>query len=377
MNPLVSFVVPCYKLAHLLPECLRSILSQSYQGFEVLVMDDASPDNTAEVVHSFSDKRVKYVRNEPNLGHLANYNKGIGLASGEYIWLISADDSLRSTQVLQKYVDLMEKHRNVGYTICPGVGVSNGEDLGLLSYSVLGTEDAVFPGREFLFKLLEGNRVLAASGMVRKECYERHGAFPLDMPYAGDWYLWCLFAVYYDVGYLAEPMVNYRQHDLSMTNVLQTASERILMRDNISVLWRIKRECERAVDVAFAEQCTDFIVKQYARAFLAREWRNADACLTTVEFEASLEAFSDNETERREIRSRVFFRVGDHCYWEGHSGKALEYYRQSLRQKFFAPLRWLKYILLRMGHTGAWIRRASARSFAWRKPPQREARNAR
>src|SRR4051794_25603457 len=52
-NPLVSFVVPCYKLAHLLPECIQSILSQSYTDFEVLVMDDCSPDNTSEVAKSF------------------------------------------------------------------------------------------------------------------------------------------------------------------------------------------------------------------------------------------------------------------------------------------------------------------------------------
>src|ERR1700720_3711793 len=88
MKPRVTFVVPCYKLAHLLPECVNSILSQSYQDFEVLIMDDCSPDDTPEVARSFNDPRVQHIRNEPNLGHLRNYNKGISLARGEYIWLI-------------------------------------------------------------------------------------------------------------------------------------------------------------------------------------------------------------------------------------------------------------------------------------------------
>src|SRR5579862_9390224 len=115
MNPKVSFVVPCYKLAHLLPECIQSILSQTYKDFEILIMDDKSPDNTPEVARSFGDERVKHIRNEPNLGHLRNYNKGIGLSRGEHVWLISADDRLRCNYVLQRYVDLMDAHPNVGY----------------------------------------------------------------------------------------------------------------------------------------------------------------------------------------------------------------------------------------------------------------------
>src|SRR5947209_11370258 len=86
-KPKVSFVVPCYKLAHLLPECINSILSQTFKDFEILIMDDCSPDNTEEIARSFKDPRVKHIRNDPNLGHLRNYNKGIELSRGRYIWL--------------------------------------------------------------------------------------------------------------------------------------------------------------------------------------------------------------------------------------------------------------------------------------------------
>jgi glycosyltransferase involved in cell wall biosynthesis len=67
MTPIVSFVVPCYKLGHLLRECVDSILCQTYSDFEVLIMDDCSPDNTPEVAQSFQDPRVKYIRNDPVL----------------------------------------------------------------------------------------------------------------------------------------------------------------------------------------------------------------------------------------------------------------------------------------------------------------------
>lgn len=68
----MSFVVPCYKLAHLLAECVSLILAQTFEDFEVLIMDDCSPDNTMEVATSFRDRRVRYVRNDRNVGHLRN-----------------------------------------------------------------------------------------------------------------------------------------------------------------------------------------------------------------------------------------------------------------------------------------------------------------
>ena len=78
--PKVSFIVPCYKLAHLLPECVGSILAQTHEDFEILIMDDSSPDNTSEVARSFGDTRVVHMRNKVNLGHLRNYNEGIELS---------------------------------------------------------------------------------------------------------------------------------------------------------------------------------------------------------------------------------------------------------------------------------------------------------
>src|SRR5258705_13208938 len=77
--PTVSFVVLCYKLAHLLPECINSILSQTYRDFEVLIMDDQSPDNTADVAKLFQDPRLKYFLNENNIGGFRNENEGVRL----------------------------------------------------------------------------------------------------------------------------------------------------------------------------------------------------------------------------------------------------------------------------------------------------------
>jgi glycosyltransferase involved in cell wall biosynthesis len=100
LEPLVTFVVPCYKLAHMLSECVNSILKQDYENFEVLIMDNCSPDRTPEVAQSFNDPRIKHIRNESNLGHIRNFNKGISLARGKYVWMLCVDDMLRSPHVL-------------------------------------------------------------------------------------------------------------------------------------------------------------------------------------------------------------------------------------------------------------------------------------
>jgi glycosyltransferase involved in cell wall biosynthesis len=184
MTPIVSFVVPCYKLAHLLRECVESILSQTYGDFEVLIMDDCSPDNTPEVAQSFQDPRVKNVRNDPNLGHLRNYNKGIRLTRGKYVWLISTDDYLRRPYILQRYVELLDRHPRVGYAFCPGVVVKNGLETGMLEWAINWSDDRIIAGHVLLKELLCGNKIVAASGMARRECYERISFFPLNMPWA-------------------------------------------------------------------------------------------------------------------------------------------------------------------------------------------------
>ena len=203
-TPTVSFVVLCYKLAHLLPECVNSILSQTYSDFELLIMDDCSPDNTQEVAKSFQDPRVKYVRNEKNLGVLRNENEGVHQSRGKYVWIISADDYLRKPYITQRYVELMEKHPRVGYVICAGVAVRDGRETGVLPHSKYRNRDAIVQGHDFLKKLLYSNVVLAPSAMARRECYEKISMYPLnatfggkkiDMVWASDWYVWCAFAL--------------------------------------------------------------------------------------------------------------------------------------------------------------------------------------
>lgn len=355
-DPLVTFVIPCYKLGHLLSECVTSILSQTYKSFEVLIMDDCSPDHTPDVARCFSDPRVRYIRNETNLGNLRNYNKGIGLAAGKYIWLISADDRLRRPYVLERYVRLMEDHPRVGYIFCATVELEDGHETRMLEYSIQGNKDTVFKGRRFLARLLNGNTVIAASGMARKECYEKVSLFPLDLPWGGDWYLWCIFALHYDVAQLAEPMVNYRRHELSMTDALVGERLRNCAESDVTVLRRIMEKVVEAGCASLARKCMHAIASQYADSLASRKYRSSKSwyeySMSLDEFDESLRHNICNAREERFIRARAYAGAADRYYWRGEFGKALEFYRRGLWEDAAMPNMWIKYFVLRLGTIG-------------------------
>jgi glycosyltransferase involved in cell wall biosynthesis len=330
-GPTVSFIVPCFKLAHLLGECLQSILNQTFKDFEILVMDDCSPDNTAAVATAFHDKRIRYIRNNPNLGHLRNYNKGIDLARGKYVWLISADDYLRRPYVLEQYVETMRNHANVGYVFCDGVGVHDGVETGTLTGKVHGDKSRVISGHVFLKTLLKSNSVLAASGMVRRECYERISKFPLDMPWAGDWYLWALFALDHDVAYLPEPMVCYRVHELSMTTKLTREKLDACGAEEILIPWTVKEKSQQRGNLKLAKVCLSAIAHTYVRTIASELYRGSRGFMNFGQFEESLSMFTDSDAEKTWIRARVYAGVGNECYWREERDLAKEYYATALR----------------------------------------------
>jgi glycosyltransferase involved in cell wall biosynthesis len=368
----VSFVVPCYKLAHLLPGCINSILSQTYRNFEVLIMDDCSPDNTAEVANSFQDDRIRHIRNDKNLGAFRNFNKGIGLSHGKYVWLISADDYLRRPYVLELYVKLMDENPNVGYVFCPAIGVKDGKETEVLGFSVYRDCDRIVDGHDFLKILLRMNLVVAASAMARRVCYEKVSLFPLDvvcsgtqidLTWRGDWYLWFIFALYFDVGYFAEPMVCYREHELSITNAL-TRQENVenVVANDVAVPWMVRKKALELRLPKVSKECLHAVAHQYARhcASAQHEWldRVSRSRMSIHEFEESLCRSTDSERERNWVRARVFAQMGDiYCFREDRQA-ARKFYLLGLRKDPRMAKAYLKLLLLLLGKPGNYMRRA-------------------
>lgn len=363
-NPKVSFVIPCYKLAHLLTECIDSILSQSFTDFEILIMNDKSPDNTAEVASSYSDHRVVHIQNETNLGHLRNYNHGISLSRGKYVWLISADDYLRSSDILEKYVSLMDSNPNVGYSVCPGLRVKSGQEMGIIGSC--GFPEGIVRGRDFLVSLLDSNFVLAASAMVRRDCYDKFGMFPLeanwkgipvDMGWLGDWYLWCIFALHYDVGWFPEPMVCYRDHDLSMTtNITRDDTIAKCASSDVAMLWMVRGLAQEASRREVSEDCLIAIANEYKRQGGSKRYRSGEYRLSRKEFERTLCRSTESEKEREWIRASFFEGVADRLIACGKRSSAKRFYLASLKKDNKRLKVYTKFLLLSLGRAGTFLR---------------------
>ena len=357
-DPLVTFVVPCYKLAHLLPQCINSILQQEYTNFEVLIMDNCSPDNTPKVAQSFSDPRVQHIRNESNLGHIRNFNKGIGLARGKYVWMVLVDDMLRSPHALGRSVDLvMERNPSVGFVFCRAVELHGGEEKGICQWGNCGDEDQMWKGGTFFHQLIEANCIVAATMFVRKECYPP-GPYQLDVPWASDWYVACLVAMHFDVAYFAEPMVATRIHEESLTTMCtQDDYARRCIGDELGVLRNVGHQAKHAGSPSLGLSRAEASVHACrAVRLLTAGLKDETPGMSQAEFEMILEDRIPSVEERNEIRASVYTSLGDEQYWAGEHEQAAKSYGLALSARPGRLKTLTNSLLLRTGAVGVRVR---------------------
>lgn len=113
-KPKVSILIPAFNYAHYLSEAIDSVLSQTFSNFELIVVDNCSTDNTEEIVNSYAqnDTRIKFIRNQENIGMYRNYNQALLLARGDYIKFLNADDKFEPT-LLEKFVNILENDTTI------------------------------------------------------------------------------------------------------------------------------------------------------------------------------------------------------------------------------------------------------------------------
>ena len=110
MNDLVSIITPSYNTAKFIGETIESVLSQTYQNWEMIIVDDCSTDNTDDIVSGFSDSRIKYLKNENNSGAAVSRNRALKMAKGRWIAFLDSDDLWKEDK-LQKQISFMEENQ--------------------------------------------------------------------------------------------------------------------------------------------------------------------------------------------------------------------------------------------------------------------------
>lgn len=111
MLPLVTILLPAYNCQNYIQQTIDSILHQTYQNFELLIINDGSTDNTTNIINNYSDDRIKHIINETNKGLIYSLNKGLEIAKGKYIARIDADDICLPTRI-EKQVNWLNKNTN-------------------------------------------------------------------------------------------------------------------------------------------------------------------------------------------------------------------------------------------------------------------------
>jgi len=220
--PKVSVVIPNYNHARYLRQRVESVLGQTYQDFEVILLDDCSTDNSREIFASVKDNsKVRVEFNAKNSGTpFKQWNKGVQMARGRYIWIAESDDYADS-RFLAQMVPILEEQPEVTFAYCRSWSIGENDKRFGFADSYLGYLDANHWTGSFVVDGLEECRrffVLSApvpnasSVLFRKDVYERVGRADEELRLCGDYKVFAAMAAEGKIAYLAEPLNCYRSH---------------------------------------------------------------------------------------------------------------------------------------------------------------------
>jgi len=228
-TPVCSIIVPNYNHSIYLEERLQSIFDQTFQDYELILLDDASDDDSAHILEKYlKHPKVSHcIVNNKNTGNpFSQWNKGISLASGKYIWIAESDDFCKST-FLEKLLDPHYNDPDLALTFCQSFRAnSNGNVTGSwITHTNTFKEnsfreDFIMNGNKFIEKfLIHKNVIPNVSGVVfNKEKLEK--IVPLDyepfMRYNADWLYYLQLLCNSKIGFAAEPLNFFRYHESSV-----------------------------------------------------------------------------------------------------------------------------------------------------------------
>jgi glycosyltransferase involved in cell wall biosynthesis len=232
-QPLVSFVVLNYNNGRYLRECLDSILTQETEyEFEIVLVDDASSDDSVEIASSYSDPRVRFIQHRENQGHIAAVQNGLHNARGAYIARIDSDDRYRPG-FLATTIPLLESYLEVGLVYCDATIINEqGEMTVDRSDDIHSVQD--FKGNEFV-QLLEQNFICAPTVIARREAWLKTLPIPEHLAFH-DWYFTLMMAREWDFYHCHQLTADYRVHSGNLhTRISRDKSE------EASIFWLLDR----------------------------------------------------------------------------------------------------------------------------------------
>ena len=222
----VSVIIPNYNHAKFLEQRISSVLEQSFQDFEVIIMDDCSTDDSIEIIEKFKNhpKISKLIYNDVNSGStFKQWEKGLKFAKGSLIWIAESDDYCNK-EFLNKLVPKFSPNTNIVY--CQSFKTNRDDNVKGSWYSwtkdLKGGEifnnNFVINGVEYIKKFLIFKNTIpnASAVLFRKTAYIEVGGVTEDIKTNNDWLLWLKMLCLGDISYVAEPLNYFRYHENSV-----------------------------------------------------------------------------------------------------------------------------------------------------------------
>ena len=204
-QPHVSIVLPTYNGAAYLRRSIGSCLEQTCSDLELIIIDDGSIDDTPAVIKSFSDPRLRYVRQDRNQGHIAALNKGFALSRGALLtW--TSDDNYYASNAIAVMAGALNKNKDVDFVYA--------------KYQVIDPAgNAVRLGRVELPDMLDVDNYVGGCFLYRRKVYESIGDFNPDAFLAEDYEYWLRVREKFRMKRIDEVLYFYRMHEKSLTGV--------------------------------------------------------------------------------------------------------------------------------------------------------------
>lgn len=238
---LVSVIVASYNHADFLVRRMESLVNQSYQHIEIIVIDDCSPDGSVEILKRYeSHPKVQLVVREENAGWVAVSNQGVELASGEFIIFANCDDDCDSLMI-ERLMQAMQEYPSAGIAFCRSllvdvqdVTLGNDFDIREPSFRARCTKNTLLKKDEMTRFLLHSCVIPNLSAaLFRRDCFSVIGNLSSAYRVCCDWDLFFRIVSKYDVAYISESLNYFRQHE---TTIRSATKDRVVYEEYFRLL---------------------------------------------------------------------------------------------------------------------------------------------
>lgn len=229
-QPTVSVCIPTYNGDKHIQKAIESVIEQSFTDFELLIIDDASTDETRSIVRSFKDMRIRSLENEKTLGMANNWNRCLDNAKGNYIQILCQDDCL-AKDCLQKKIEAFAFDKEISLVFGSSFIINNNGKI-LMKRQPFRL-DKLFEGRDIAHKSFVQKNIYGepSNVMFKREISKKAGLFDHRLCYSLDWDYWIRLSLLGKAYYINDYLMCFRISNTSATSNLMKTKAKLTQDD--------------------------------------------------------------------------------------------------------------------------------------------------